>query len=1127
VTREVVRALAGGIPGCTAEEVADILLMAGLLSGETDEARPSDASGRHYEHPFPNDAPPGRPGSSAAGPPEVPLSQASAAAIEKPGTRASAVGLRAPAAISRPLTATRALSLFKRVGRPGRPEVDIDATVEATADAGRLQVVTRPGRERGLDVALVADTSPVMTACASTVAEFETMLARTGAFRSISRWTLLPGAEPMLGDHAGIRQVPEGLIDPDGRRLVLVVTDGTADHWRQPATWQALRRWAQAMPTAVIHILPKRYRAQGPFDSSPIVMRSPWPAAPNSSAEVRVAWWDDSLDDAGPPMPVVGLAPAELAAWARAVTTGSDWADAAWTRPVTGASPRDSNAVIGPEGRVRAFHARASHGARALARVLAGAPVLSLPLIRVLQEGLVPGTGTSELAEVLASGLLERIPPARTGQDDRYQFRPLVSDLLRRGATAEQEWHTYEVISGYLDQHAGTGSAIRAYHADPYGHEWADDLEPFAAVTRSVAARLGLIQASGQQADSDEPAARTPPGEAAGEGGARWQRHGGVERLELAGLTAPEAHLAATTLLDSVYELNSRPPDLRRLLVLDETARLQEHSGTYQLILASHLVEELICVAQGPRGGKRLSLPWNLGGTQGSPVLWVSDPVGIDWRPDGTTAVLTHATGGGSGLDRIVEVLSVNEVFDAACRAFQGVPYRVASPGLRLTGADDEAAVFAGALAAAIGRLCEAGPAAGAAYAALMPAAAGAALDDDGPLARYSGTVRRLVAEANLELAKAAGLRSVFRRRDSRARANAVRIGQSLGDLRDLVIRLLQEPEAAPGSAGTGRPWLGAAGISFAAGPAAPPSSLVYHQAAAAIREGNSLPGLSRLLTIAERDATRRGSESYLPEAEGACPQWLLDELADPPSDWNSGPRPQLLLSDAARAARDLTSLILNVADREWSPSAEPPAEFPRLRAALEGVQRALLAYADEAAEAVRITEDDQSARLGQIIAPILQDLVIQVIGEEPALPSTDGTQAGETAELRAARLLTEWEGLVTAVGLSARPSFAVSHVNVRAYASTEADIAEIREVLQATVADAMWQLCAPNDLSALDVSNPPQAVPFAPRTTKDALIGGLVPLDTAWTSSGAYAGLLRLVSLRPESLASPWDQLG
>jgi hypothetical protein len=519
VIKDLARSLAAAIPDCTAEEIADILWLAGTLPGAP-ESVPASPDSDEIPPPAPvSDVPPSPPEETErpqADRPEVMLTQNGGPVSGGRMVPATAVGLRAPTAMSRPLSTARVFSLFKRIHRPGPPEVDIDATVEATADARRLTVVARPGRERGLDVALVADTSPVMTAYGNALAEFEALLLRAGAFRSVSRWTLAPDAEVLIRDRAGVEHHPDRLIDPSGRRLVLLVTDAAAEHWYRDAIWQVLQRWAEVMPTTVIHVLPEQYRAQGPLGSSAIAMRSRRPGGPNRAAEVEVAWWDpDDAADGVVPIPVVGLSPSALAVWAQAVATGTGWVDAVWARRPAGRSAREANADLSAEDRVRGFEARASRGAQALARVLAGGDVLSWPLIGILQARLVPETGASELAEVLVGGLLERVTESAGGNEDvKFRFRPSVSELLRRGTTATQSWDTLEVISDYLKRNGGTGDAIHALLADPQGLAWVDaELEPFAALGRSVAARLGLAPADGVDGGTGGPggAARMNP----------------------------------------------------------------------------------------------------------------------------------------------------------------------------------------------------------------------------------------------------------------------------------------------------------------------------------------------------------------------------------------------------------------------------------------------------------------------------------------------------------------------------------------------------------------------------------------------------------------------------------------
>ena len=208
---------------------------------------------------------------------------------------------------------------------------------------------------------------------------------------------------------------------------------------------------------------------------------------------------------------MVALQPQSLAAWSRAIVAGTGWVDAVWTRLPAGYNPGDSNAGLSAEDRVRAFQARASRGAQALARVLAGSGLLSMPLIRVLQARVLPGTGVSELAEVLVAGLLERVPAGTDRHEyEQFQFLAGTGELLRRGTTATQEWDTFEAISEYLAENAATGKSVRALMANPRGTATVDArLEPFAALGRAVAKRLGI-------AIDDEP--EPEPGHAKGPG---------------------------------------------------------------------------------------------------------------------------------------------------------------------------------------------------------------------------------------------------------------------------------------------------------------------------------------------------------------------------------------------------------------------------------------------------------------------------------------------------------------------------------------------------------------------------------------------------------------------------------
>ena len=119
--------------------------------------------------------------------------------------------------------------------------------------------------------------------------------------------------------------------------------------------------------------------------------------------------------------------------------------------------------------------------------------------------------------------------------------------------------------------------------------------------------------------------------------------------------------------------------------------------------------------------------------------------------------------------------------------------------------------------------------------------------------------------------------------------------------------------------------------------------------------------------------------------------------------------------------------------------------------------------------------------------------------------------------------MLTEWTGLVQAQGVTAQPSFAGDSARDASLA-IEDDVASIRDALLYPVRDEMWQLCAPADLRALDVDAPTLSIRFASRLTKESL-RSLPGDEPVWTSSGSFAGVLRLVPLHSGVAVSTWSK--
>lgn len=596
-----------------------------------------------------------------------------------------------------------------------------------------------------------------------------------------------------------------------------------------------------------------------------------------------------------------------------------------------------------------------------------------------------------------------------------------------------------------------------------------------------------------------------------------------VEVLRLSDLEADDALKAAEKLLDHKA---GGPLRLRRLLVLDDADRLVEHELVYRRLETGRRVADTLCVATGPfaTADGMPALPEGLGGNQGTGVIWVGDEIGVDWRLAAPTAD-GHADTRVSGLDHLVDLLTDDDLFTCAHKAFrESIPGKVASPGLWLSGADAEDATFAAALALAIGRLTQPGQAMPGPFAGLLPAAAGGAtLVPGGRLARDRNEVAEWTAAAAKALEKGAGLGRLFGRGDGGARDHAIEAGVALGGLRDQVVQLLRDASASPVDGPTAHQYqlIQAAGIQFppaaAGGSGRARESLVCRTVAEAIDSGDTLPIVADRLQATERGLERRGSASYLPEVERRCPQQLLDRLANPPQRPAGGSGAGLPLDDARRAADALAELVIVVANGEWSPATPAAAEVSRARIALSiasknlaGVQSAGTAgKAGTGAGRARLTSHAESLR------PVLCALVVRVVAAACAARGATGMQSRTGASELTERLLKQWKDHVHEQGMSDMPPFAVEDgVEVLPVGMNEAGAAEIREAVVYGSQREMWQLCLPGDLDALDLSASPSVVRFAPRQYREPL-AGTVPSDTVWTSSGPYAGLLRLVPLQ------------
>ncbi|MEU1006928.1 SAV_2336 N-terminal domain-related protein [Streptomyces sp. NPDC005890] len=493
----------------TPRELAELLWLArhmGQRSDAPDTTTPAQAAPAPEAPPppppretAPEPAPPPEPRRAARPPSRVPLhlpSRRPAAAADRSHT---ALLAPAPPMLRHRLALQRALRpLARRIDAPVGHELDEPATADRIARLGADPTwwlpVLRPARERWLRLNLVYDAGPTMPVWRPLVRELHTVLAQSGAFRTVTLYR---------ADADGTVHGPDAHDPADGRTVTLLISDCTGPQWREgPAgtLWYAtLHRWARRMPLAVVQPLPEHLWRDTALPTAPGTLSAPHPAAP-TAALTFTPYEQPETDEfavagGAVPLPVLEPEPRWLGHWAALLTTqgGTDvpGAVAGLGRPLPAdAEDRMDVGQLSAEELVLRFRATASPEAFRLAGHLAvGRP--DLPVMRLVQAAVEPDPRPQHLAEVILSGMLTAVPGGPPGS---YAFRDGVRELLLLGLARTDRNRTSELLDRmgeFIDRRAGRAPGeFRAAVPAARGAGTGAEDDPFATVSEDSVRRL-------------------------------------------------------------------------------------------------------------------------------------------------------------------------------------------------------------------------------------------------------------------------------------------------------------------------------------------------------------------------------------------------------------------------------------------------------------------------------------------------------------------------------------------------------------------------------------------------------------------------------------------------------------
>jgi tetratricopeptide (TPR) repeat protein len=584
--------------------------------------------------------------------------------------------VRVPASTALPgsLGLMRALRpLKRRAPDPRRRVLDEDATITAAAEAGVMLPVLRDSENRWLSLTFVVDTGAAMMLWNKLEAELLVLFQRLGAFRDLQTWYLRTDGGSVLGVSRAARPGSPGgwpdrtlgtvsedvrglsrravlrhtaeLVDPLGRRLILLLSDGTSEAWYSGAMGGILRQWGARGSVAILQPLPQQLWPRTGLFPVPGRLTSTYQAAPNAALDFtpygRGARWHQGQEGAGPvPVPVLELGQEWLRTWARFVA-GAPGATLDCAVALAQAKPqspaqRSRRPPAWPQDageRVSQFAEQASPEALKLATYLSAAQ-LSLPVMRHVQQVMLPDSGPSHLAEVLLGGLIstsdaERSPYAT--EDWRYEFAPGVREVLLAGLTRSEARRVLYEVSRQLSArfgHAADEFTASLASPDPgAARSLSAASKPFAEIASRVLERITGRFPVGSAALGQPAFSSAGRADERSRLILRYQRTGALTDIDTAVKVLREESLTASAVGGGSPTPGHRSRQLRELALalrlrfsaLGERSDLDEAEEALREAIAS--------LSPGPQQAELLA---ELGAVYGLRYALTSEPADID-----------------------------------------------------------------------------------------------------------------------------------------------------------------------------------------------------------------------------------------------------------------------------------------------------------------------------------------------------------------------------------------------------------------------------------------------------------------------------------------------------------------
>jgi formylglycine-generating enzyme required for sulfatase activity len=394
------------------------------------------------------------------------------------------------------------------------------ATVELMAELNGICIpILEPRRELKFDLLFLIDESDSMIFWQRIIKELQQILKHYGIFRNIQIFGIFKDNQGKIYLKQGIgekRYSPQKLIDPTGRRIIFIVSDCVSEIWRNGTAFNLLKIWGKHNIVAIVQMLPERMWLRTALSSGAMVQlnSSAYTVANRNLSIKEILIWDDINFDKSIKVPVFSLTPDSIETWSKMVICkgtigagGFAFSDIVkqekQQEPQTQDIPQIS---LSNEERVYQFRISSSPLARNLVSLLASAPVINLPVVRLIQKNFLPQSEkiVHVIAEVFLGGILKPtkvITPDTHPDYVEYRFiDEEIRDIFLQDSCQMDSEQIINKISEYIAKQLGKNrKEFQALLKNPQELEKLKNeknlqnlnFEYFATITVKVLKRLG------------------------------------------------------------------------------------------------------------------------------------------------------------------------------------------------------------------------------------------------------------------------------------------------------------------------------------------------------------------------------------------------------------------------------------------------------------------------------------------------------------------------------------------------------------------------------------------------------------------------------------------------------------